>query len=193
MHPVSKLGNSTNASIKLVVFCHQSRRGRTWNHTKGMDALRTQNAGYNCRTLSETFSFFLKCWVHFRVGKCSTIPTPELSNNHNKREKVWRIDLPNHKRDTAKRSKMPAVTGPTGNKHQAEPSELFLESRLAPIVRYFPLDSANGGLEKPDAAVAQQAFTSVVQSTENWLSAVMHYTVPSESTGTCFSTSVWQQ
>ena len=77
------------------------------SHNKGVDALRARP---KCRisrvtvAFCLTFSFFLKCSLHWRFGKCPTVPTSEAIN-----QLESGIKPQTHK--------FPGVTWPPGNDH----------------------------------------------------------------------------
>ncbi len=89
---------------QFSLTCGQATR----NYTKMCPAGSLPSKSARCcgqgPNLSETFSFFRKYWLHWQVRKCPTILTPEAVKQLELcRKNIWKIDLPNHKRDTATR------------------------------------------------------------------------------------------
>lgn len=76
---------------------------------------------------SKTFLFFLKCYLHLRLGECSTMPTPEAPTAIVQRKN---LEEPNHNRD----GHMQAWPwGPSGPRN-ANQSVIVWATSMAPVL-----------------------------------------------------------
>ncbi len=94
-----KWHNANEQSHSIVL-----QNGRALPRRKFLVKFRRHDIGNHKREATPHIfiSFFPKCWIHVKVRKCATIPTP-VAVKQSQMEHVWR--KPNHKRDTAKEVK----------------------------------------------------------------------------------------